>query len=76
MLVCKVTLFRIQVRRWLGWLGWMVSNGHVMLDGIMFAHFFFSQFAVTILFVSAKAYVCPYILDYVAINVVVKEGVF
>ena len=51
-------LFRIQVRRWLGLL---VLNYRVTLDGIMFDNLIFSPFVVV--FVRAKASIRPHILD-------------
>ena len=59
MLIFIVILFSIYVRRWLGWL---VSNGHGNLDGLMFDHLSFSSFSVMVGFVRSKASVCPRIL--------------
>ena len=54
----------------------MVSNSNVALDGLMFYHFFFYPFVVTVEFVRANAYVRPHILDDVVMHVVVKGYVF
>ena len=45
------------------------------LDGIMFDHFFFSPFTVTVGFFRAKASVRPHIFDDVVMNEVVKGEV-
>ena len=58
------------------WLGWLVSNVYVKLDGIMFDYFFLSPFMVTVGCVRAKAFVRPHILDDVTMHEVVKGGVF
>ena len=68
-----LTLFRIQVRRWMGWL---LSNGDVKLDGIMFYLLFFSPISVTVEFMMSKASVLPRIMDGIIIHVVVKWDVF
>ena len=47
-----------------------------MLDGIMFDHFLFSPFSITVGFVRAKVSVRPHIFDGVVILEVVRGGVF
>ena len=58
------------------WLGWMVSNDHVTLDGFMFDHLVCSLFAATVAFFRSKESVWPHILDEVLMNVLFKGGVF
>ena len=58
------------------WLGWLVLNDHVTLDGLMFDNFLFSPFAVTIGFVKAKAYVRPRISDEFLMHEVLKYDIF
>ena len=57
-------------------MGWLVSNGHVTSDGLMFDYLLFSPFAVTILFVRAKASIHPRMMDDAVMHVVAKGDVF
>ena len=51
-------------------------NGHVKLDGLMFDNLFFYPFVVIVLFVKAKASICPQIFDDIVKHEVVKGDVF
>ena len=54
----------------------MVSNGNVMLDGLMFDPLIVYPFAVTVVFVRAKASVLPHTSDVVVMHGVIKGDVF
>ena len=57
-------------------MGLLVSNVHVMLDGIMFDYLFFYPFAVTVGFLRNKVCICTHIFDDVTMYEVVKGDVF
>ena len=49
-------------------MGWLLLNGHVELDELMFDHLIFSPFAVMVVFVRAKVSDLPRIFDDVVIQ--------
>ena len=57
-------------------MGWLVLNGHVTIDGIMFDNSFSSPFVLTVGFLRAKASVLPFIFDDVVMHEAFKGNIF